>query len=566
MPQTSAIRERTLTTTTALWIALGTIVCLGLAALIFGSVTPVPQRVVRIGFLNSQPYHFPDAAGQPSGPAVDIVNEAARRSRIRLRWVYAPEGPEAALRKGKVDLWPLLGDIPERREFIYISKPYLELTYVLLFPPGGPAISSQAMRGRRIATANGTLDKKVARIYAERNTLVPVNGSEEVIAAVCGGKVDAGIIGQSALQRATGCPSGNFQAFAIPDGSLWFGIGANAKEKDAVAAANLLRAAIPAMADDGTLTHFDFQWRTNFAGETRTIIAYGRVHAYATVVTCALAVLVAAFGLLGYQTRRLHVARRLAEAASQSKSEFLANMSHEIRTPMNGVLGMTQLALELAQDAEQREFLDLARSSAESLMVLLNDILDLSRIEAGKLTIEPVAFQPRELIAQTLALLDVTARVKGLDLREGCAPEVPQWVVADSMRLRQVLLNLIGNAIKFTSSGYVEVRMDLARERERLRFTVSDTGIGIPNEKQRAIFNAFTQADGSITRKYGGTGLGLAISSRLLRLMGGDIRLDSEPGRGTVFEFEVPYGLPVEDAETAAAAGDALQSSGVASM
>ncbi len=238
-----------------------------------------------------------------------------------------------------------------------------------------------------------------------------------------------------------------------------------------------------------------------------------------------------------------------AEAANRAKSEFLANMSHEIRTPMNGIIGMTHIALGMAHDTEQRDCLDLARSSADSLLALLNDILDLSRIEAGKLTLETIPFDPHPVVEDVVRLLDYAASAKGLQLRSSCSDDAPHWIAADPLRLRQVLVNLVANAIKFTHEGFVEVRMERGAGCE-LIFTVKDTGIGIPPEKQDAIFNAFTQADNSTTRKYGGAGLGLAISQRLVELMGGRIHLTSAVGQGSTFQLNLPCETPSVPLET----------------
>ncbi|MGQ9918151.1 MAG: ATP-binding protein [Bryobacteraceae bacterium] len=245
------------------------------------------------------------------------------------------------------------------------------------------------------------------------------------------------------------------------------------------------------------------------------------------------------------EIRRLMVEARQSEEA---KSRFLANMSHEIRTPLNGILGMTELALESRPSPELRSYLETVHSSARALLEIVNDVLDLSRIEKGRMRLDPAPFPLRRMVDELLPLFDLPARDKGLRLEAALDPRLPETVLGDAGRIRQVLVNLLGNAIKFTQSGWV--RLEVAPEPgNRIRFAVSDSGPGIPAAQQKEIFRAFVQGDSSSTRQFGGAGLGLTISDHLVRLMGGQLLVESEPGRGSCFSFSIPLPEAEPDAD-----------------
>ena len=524
----------------------------------------VEDRTYRIGFENSPPIHFIGRDGQATGLAVNLVAEAARRRGIRLQWLVERESSEVALKSKKVDLWPMMTIRPERKGVVYITEPYSEGEFCLIVRRSSAYNRLEDLHNSTISYDGTPLFVKLLSARVPSAQLAVIDSPKANLEAVCGQRSDAAFVTEytavETLLAGVSCGGEGLRVIPVPELRGLLGVGSTFEARPA---ADAIREEIGTMAADGTLARIVSRWRS-FSGRKLEIAdallrAKRKEHwLIAGIFATFLLVLLLLWQAVGI--RRAHAAMReknrelaaaLASAreATELKSQFLANMSHEIRTPMNAILGMTALAMDTPDRQEEQEYLKDVTSSAESLLSLLNDILDLSKIEAGKMTFEKVDFDPVDAARGVCSLLVEEARRKGLELSCRLPNPLPNWVRGDPARLRQALVNLVSNAIKFTEKGRVELHVAVEAESDRsvtLRFAVTDTGIGISEEAQRRIFESFAQADGSVASKYGGTGLGLSISKELIARMGGELRVESARGRGSTFWFELPF----ENADT----------------
>jgi signal transduction histidine kinase/CheY-like chemotaxis protein len=500
-----------------------------------------------VGIENAPPYQVIDEAGREGGVAVDIFKRAAQRAGLKLEWVRCNGGPDLNLTSGAIDLWPVVALLPERQNTLYISKPWLSSPCWLVSLRGKGLNAPDDLAGRVLLHLDDRPSRALAESAFPQSRLVARPDLAGILESVQNGEGDAGLIwgGRAKLvrQQSKNLRDGASLAFMrIPGGKLLSGIGATRVQPDAAEAADALAAEIEAMSRDGEVESLFLANFLDPANEVdlARLERIGRRHDLYAVVT--VAILVFGVALVLYQARCLRQAKEKVRLAEKAKSEFLANMSHEIRTPLNSMAGMEELLQGTLLNAQQKEYLGLLSHSTDTLLGLVNDVLDFAKLEAGAMRLTNDTVDVEDLAETAVRAFALRAHQKKLELVLEVAPDCPQAIEGDPVRLRQVLMNLLSNAVKFTEAGEVVVSVSPKQcdEKMCLEFSVADTGIGISASAEKLIFEPFSQADGSSTRKYGGTGLGLVLSRRLLDLMGGRIWYEKRSPRGTVFRFTVP--------------------------
>ena len=521
------------------------LVVLSILALSCGSIGA--RKTLRIGTTDSAPYNFWDTkSDKATGFAVDVVNRAADIAGYRLEWVHSKKGPEASFKSGEADFWPFVTIYEERRKDIYMTEPWWRTATVMLFRDELKITSMADLKNRNLVVTSPTRRYVPALQIPSGTKIQMVDDPSAAFELMCQGKVDVAwldyrIADGVLLNRPEKCMPMKLGSLVLEDSARAFAIGARpGRNGDA----DRLRDAIDSMGESGEIVDLATKWKLLHKADSAFILWLNRTREKNVILKGLFLSAVLILAVAVFFLQRLSHARKLAELSARARSQFLANMSHEIRTPMNGILGMTELTLSTALTAEQRDNLSMVQSSARGLLEILDDILDFSRIESGKLSLESIPFDLRDVANRSVQVLALAAREKGLTLTTRIDEKLPQSLAGDPGRIQQVLINLLGNAIKFTAHGQIELKLRATQTTPKswsISFAVVDSGVGITPEQQSRIFNAFTQADSTTTRRFGGTGLGLAISTQLVGMMGGKLAVTSTPDVGSTFSFELEF-------------------------
>jgi len=516
---------------------------------LFGQKSQYKGPTLRIGYQKSPPYQIVLPDGRIRGVAIDIVREAARRRNIPLEWVYSPESPDVHIQSGDVDMWPIVTDLPHRHGYMHITKPIYENSIGVMYLEGMQVNEPEDLNGKRVAYYDREPGISLMSKLLPGAQGIPVPGHVDALGSVLSERCDAALIWSTKdnsllFKRAIDAnPRKSFRFYYFPDEKINCGVAAAKDNPDAVLAADMIREEIEALVTSGYVQEVYFRYYLDPENEISTYFFLEIRDRRTRWLITIMAVLVVLFLALGFLALKLKKSRQVAFAASRAKSEFLANVSHELRTPLNGIMGMTEVALTEPDLNEKTRLMRVVMESGETLLTLVNDILDLSKIEAGKMELEHLPVDLNELLDSTLPFFVHMGKEKRIEVAVEKAESCPNAFVGDPVRLRQVLFNLMGNAVKFTQQGKVTLSIHCVDSDagQLLLFEVRDTGIGIPQDRLQAIFESFSQVDSSSTRIYGGTGLGLSITRNLLHLMKGSIEVESRLGQGSVFRCFIPY-------------------------
>ena len=544
------------------WVWRLALPALLLAAGIFWYVKKqdVYSREYRVGYENNPPNIMKGPDGKPAGLGPEVVGEAARRRGIKLRWVFSDRGSENTLRSGRVDLWPVFTDTQERHAFLHITDPWLEYEMVMVGRPERiarikkPGSRLEPGEAFRVGAQFIAITRKTLPQWLPGGAPVDYPSPVAALEAACRGEVDAAYLGQPMVvsQVLAGANCGvPLRMTSIANRLVRMGIGARF---EAAAVADELRDEIAAMAVDGVLIEILNRWAFYSLRHVMVVDQLVKERQRNQKLILAIAALMAVLGVLVWMTFRLRRLRHVAESASRAKSSFVANVTHELRTPISGVIGLSRMLRETPLEAGQEELVVHVTECAQTTLAIIDDILDLAKVEAEKLAIENIRFRVRDVIREVITIVSPRAEEKGLIVRSEVAEEIPEWAVGDSKRLRQVLLNLAGNAVKFTASGRVLLAVSHGSG-DRVRFSVSDSGPGMDPKQIHRLFRPFEQADASTSRRFGGTGLGLPIARALVEHLGGVLAVDTALGKGSQFWFELSMPAaetPLPRSETAA--------------
>jgi signal transduction histidine kinase/ActR/RegA family two-component response regulator len=506
------------------------------------------QRTYKVAITHTPPLCDRGANGRPEGLAVAVIREAAHRRGIALEWVFVKNVmPETALEQNIVDIWPAVGVLDERKERLHLTDPWLSSSFALVSKASNKARSPANLKAKEVSHLNFPLASKLAHGVLKQSKLRGAANHHDLLSEVCLGNVAAGFdeatyINNMLLDRPEACQGVPLFVSLVRGAESSV---AMASRKELGFVVDDLRSVMDEMVADGAMNAALDRWASFSANETRSIFVQREAHQRRSALTWGIAGALVLASLLAWQVWRAMEAARQARLANRAKSEFLANMSHEIRTPMNGVLGMLDLILSDTISERCRTDLVVARDSGNSLLTILTDILDLSKIEAGRVEIQQVAFSPSVCLERVARLFEGMAAAKGLAI-ETRFTNLPEAVLGDETRVRQIVMNLVSNAVKFTDQGVVTIEARGVRREEShcdLLVTVRDTGIGISPEQQTKLFTKFTQIDASMSRRHGGTGLGLSIARSLVHLMKGTVDVSSIPGVGSCFHLWIPFAV-----------------------